>query len=815
MPVKQKEQKGTVVEVAVALPVFGTYSYLVPEDRAGAVAAGVRVLVPFQNRRATGYVLGPGQVPDGIELLPILDVLDAAPLLPEAMLPWLRWMADYYLHPLGEVIRTALPGGLTDTDVSMVELTAEGRKRLSDGLAEAARRDLLDRIANGPVRLRTLRRQFPDMAVSSAVAFLERTGWVQRRRHLVHGTTRAKTERRVRLIQAPETATRRAPVRQRLLDLLGDGEAVPVSEIRASIPRVAPVLRDMASRGWLVFEDSPVFRDPFGDEIHMDRPLRLNRDQRQAADAICAGLGQGFATFLLAGVTGSGKTEVYLHAASEAVARGLNVLVLAPEIALLAQLERRFRARFGDGVAVLHSGLSPGERFDQWRRIAAGEAAVALGARSAVFAPFAAVGLILVDEEHDGAFKQETGFRYNARDMAIMRGRHDGAVVVLGSATPCLAALHAAARGRYRRLNLPERIERRSLPAVEVIDLRQYRDARGAGRFLTSPLVEAMRQTLARKEQVLLFLNRRGYAAYPVCAACGEALRCRRCDISLTLHQGRHAYQCHYCGYSQPANIRCPHCGAEKIRLLGLGTEKLEAMVRAVFPQARVARMDRDTVSRRSQLLTLLRQLREQRIDVLIGTQMVAKGHDFPGITLVGIVCADQTLNFPDFRAGERTFQLLAQVAGRAGRGDFPGKVLLQTFNPDHFSIRAACAQDPDLFYQREIGLRETLGYPPAKRLAMVRLAGRDPEGTAAAARHLGEVCRRLASETGGGIEVLGPAPAPIERVAGEHRWQILIKDSDAHRLRRLLWRVQADAAGVGRPRRVRVSIDVDPQSML
>lgn len=815
MPVKRKEPAAPVVEVAVALPVFGTFSYRVPEIWNDAAVAGARVLVPFKNRRATGYVLGPGEAPAGVDLLPVEDVLDPAPLLPATMIPWLRWMADYYLHPLGEVIRTALPGGLTDADISIWHLTETGAAALAGGQIEAPQREVLEALQRQPARTRSLRRRLKAPGLTRHLGALARLGWIERRQTLVRGATRPKNERFVRLAEGMPPSAVGPKAAARLLPILENGDAVSMADLRAKIPNAARLVSRLAARGQVTVEERPVFRDPFGEPVRPDAPLRLNADQQRAADAIVSRLGGGFATFLLAGVTGSGKTEIYLQAAAEAVRRGLNVLVLAPEIALIAQLEHRFRARFGAQVALLHSGLSAGERYDQWRRIVAGETRVAIGARSAVFAPFPATGLIIVDEEHDGAFKQETGLHYNARDMAILRGRYDRAVVLLGSATPSMAALHAAAAGRYQRLDLPERIESRPLPSVEIIDLRADRDKRGVRRFLSAPLLAAMQETLDRGQQVLLFLNRRGFAAFPVCAACGEALRCRRCAISLTLHQSRRAYQCHYCGDCQPADIRCPHCGADKIRPLGLGTEKLETLVQGVFPQARVARMDRDTVGRRKQLLTMLRQLREGAIDVLVGTQMVAKGHDFPGITLVGIVCADQTLNFPDFRAGERTFQLLAQVAGRAGRGASPGRVLLQTFNPDHFSIRAACAQDPDLFYRQEMALRQALAYPPATRLALVRLAGRDPERTTAAARRLGEVCRQQAAGMGGGVEVLGPAPAPIEKIAGRHRWQILIKDADVQRLRRLLGRVQAEALGARRPRDVQVVIDVDPQSML
>jgi primosomal protein N' (replication factor Y) len=803
------------VEVALALPVWSTFSYTVPIHLASAARPGMRVLVPFGSRRATGYVLGPQSSAPAQPMRAIEDVLDDDPLLPASMLPWLRWMAHYYMHPPGEVIRTALPAGLIDGDVRMAAITDQGLSALEAGRATEPEADLLRRLRQRPMPVRGLYRHLRGVALVSLLERLERAGWLQVHHKLVRGSTRAKMERFVRLHpQADATAEVRSPKQRELLALLGEGLAVALTDLRARLPGAAARVRALAAKGMVTVEERPVFRDPLGEPVAADVPPPLTGAQDRALARIGAALGDGFTAFVLAGITGSGKTEVYLQATAAALARGHNVLVLAPEIALIAQIERRFRARFGASVAVLHSGLSTGERYDQWRFIRRGQSAIAIGARSAVFAPFARLGLIIVDEEHDGAYKQDNGLRYNGRDMALARGQREGAVVVLGSATPSMAAMYALHQGRYRRLELPERIESRPLPQVAVVDLRDHRGGRGTRRFLTPPLVDAMGRALGAGEQVLLFLNRRGFAAFPVCGACGEALRCRRCDIALTLHRARNVYQCHYCGYSQPASIACPHCHSDKIRPLGLGTERIEAAVQALFPQARVARMDRDTVSGRGQLLRLLRRLHERSVDVLVGTQMVAKGHDFPGITLVGIVCADLTLNFPDFRAGERTFQLLAQVAGRAGRGDRPGRVILQTFNPAHFSIQAACAQDMEMFYRREIGLRQALAYPPFSRLAMVRLAGRDPERTAASAALLVAAGRREAAVEGG-VEVLGPVPAPLARVADRYRWQILFKGMALKALRRVLGAVQTEIQTGRVPQGVQVAIDVDPQSML
>ena len=521
-----------------------------------------------------------------------------------------------------------------------------------------------------------------------------------------------------------------------------------------------------------------VYRDPFGSAIVPDQPPQLTSEQQSALDTMGPMLGQGFQTYLLSGVTGSGKTEIYLHLARMALDRQLSVLVLVPEIALINQMERSFRARFGDLVAVLHSGLSNGERYDQWQRIIEGNATIVVGARSAIFAPLADVGLIIVDEEHDDSYKQEGALRYNARDLAVVRAHQQGAIAVLGSATPSMQSAFNARSGKYQQINLFERVDNRTLPEIMVEDLTTVREERGIHRFITPVLIEAMQETLARKEQVLLFLNRRGFAGTLVCAVCGAPMRCDRCDISLTYHQRTNAYKCHYCGFSRPSVTPCSQCGSPRIKRLGLGTEKLEAKIQSFFPTARVARMDRDTTSRKGTLVRILKNLRDRRIDILVGTQMVAKGHDFPNITLVGIICADLSRSLPDFRAGERTFQILAQVAGRSGRGRSPGRVILQTYNPDHFSVEAARHQDYDAFYRQEITFRKALGYPPVTRMIQLRITGKDKDATFGWADKLGARCRELTDscKTFAEVQILGPAEAPLHRIADQFRWQLLLK---------------------------------------
>ena len=801
----------STVEVAVAMPVRGTFTYLVESASDPVALTGTRVLVPFGRRRVTGYVLGPGSPPAGKDLKPVSRVLGDGPIFPPAMIPLFRWAADYYKHPLGDVIQTALPGGLTLADSAAYQLTDAGREALSAGDADEAGRRVMGLLENGPRPERTLRRMAgPDVRTIPA---LERRGCIHRQPLLRGGSARPRQERWARARAAAVAAEGLSAKKRAVLEELARAGELPVRALERRVPRAAAHLRSLREAGLVDVFERRAYRDPFGEAIVPDTPPVLTADQERVVADVCAALDGGFRAFLLNGVTGSGKTEVYMRAAARALAEGRSVLVLVPEIALISQMERRFRARFGECVAILHSGLSEGERFDQWGRVLRGEARIAIGARSAVFAPFAELSLVIVDEEHDGSYKQETGLHYNARDLALVRARQLGAVALLGSATPSLQALHSVRAGKYEELRLPKRVEERPLPEVSVVDLRACRDLRGPGRFISAELNRAMGEALGRGEQVLLFLNRRGYATFPVCAACGSALRCRHCDISLTLHQALNAYVCHYCGDSRPVTAVCDGCGSAAIKKLGLGTEKVEAAVRALFPAARVARMDRDTTRRKGEIVSLLKGLHARTIDVLVGTQMVAKGHDFPDITLVGIICADLSLSFPDFRAGERTFQLLAQVAGRAGRGDRPGRVILQTYTPEHFSIRAARDQDVAAFYDQEIGFRRTLGYPPFARLAQLRISDRDRAQARAAAVALGERCRAAAAADAAGreLEVMGPVEAALSRVAGMYRWQILLKSRGIGPLHRVLEGLLAECPQLTTSPSPRVVLDVDP----
>ncbi len=578
------------------------------------------------------------------------------------------------------------------------------------------------------------------------------------------------------------------------------------SELRERFADPHAVLRRLVELEYLSAQTRERLRDPFfARPVEGDTPPQLTEAQRAAVEAISGALG-GFSSFLLHGITGSGKTEVYLHAIGAALEAGHQALVLVPEIALTPQLVARFRARFaprGVRIAVLHSGLSDGERYDAWRRIARGEADIVIGARSAVFAPLPSCGIIVVDEEHEGSYKQGEGFRYHARDLALLRGKMEGGVIVMGSATPSLTTYHRARQGQIGYLELPGRARSQPLPQVELIDLREHRECG----TLSPPLVAALGETLERGEQALLLLNRRGFAPFLLCAACGTTFRCPNCEITLTYHQGARELRCHYCDYSDTPPETCPSCSGYDLLPEGAGTERLEEELAGLLPDARIARMDRDTTTRKGAHQGIVDRMSSGEIDILVGTQMVAKGHDFPGVTLVGVISADSTLNFPDFRSAERTFSLLTQVAGRAGRGDRPGRVLIQTWSPDHFALECASRHDYQAFYAEESVARSDLGYPPYGHLVNLVLSGNDPARVSRSAEAL--AAELYLSE----VEVLGPAPCPLSRLRGKSRMQILLKAPTRTPLHRLLtahaaWRRALEPG-------VRLTIDVDPMDML
>jgi primosomal protein N' (replication factor Y) len=818
-----------VVQVALPVPVDTLFDYALDPELAPQAEPGRRVLVPFGTRRLTGVIVSRPEAsssPPRRELRRVERILDAEPVVSSAMLEVLREAARDALCPLGVALTAAMPPGSAPRSELSLALTAAGRDALAAGAARGAVRAVLEALAGGPRSRRSLHR-IP--ASAAAVRALRRdglVGTVLRER----APARFPTLRVVRVADGvdPEAAVAgplaRAPKQAELLRRVARCGPVELASLSAASPGATGLVQALRRRGLVQVEERPAARPPpRAAELEEPLPERLTPEQQSACEAIGAAVrSRCFETFLVHGVTGSGKTEVYLRAIAEALEIGRQALVLVPEITLTHQLVARLRQRFGDRLAVLHSGLRPAERLEEWRRLRAGATPIAAGARSALFAPLEQLGVIVVDEEQDAAYKNEEGFRYHARDLAARRAAAAACPLVLGSATPALETRFGADRGSLRRLVLPHRVGGRPLPAVEIIDLERERALLPRGRklILSSRLHRALGGTLREGGQAILFLNRRGFSTRIFCFECGHAERCKNCEISLVYHAGDERLRCHYCDFSIPPSESCSSCGADGTALLGLGTERVEEEVRLRFPEARIERLDRDTATRRGGVERLLRRLAQGRIDILIGTQMVAKGHHFPGVRLVGVIVAELGLHLPDFRAAERTFQLLTQVAGRAGRGPAPGRVLVQTFAPDHYAVRPVRDHDYESFYREELSYRAELGYPPFGRLVRALVSGPEAEEAERAAQELAERAKRAvagpAEPSAPGLErleILGPAPAPIRRLRGRFRFHLLVKGTDAEKV---LAAGRALAQGSERSRgRVRVHVDPSPMNML
>ncbi len=745
----------TLIDVAVALPVDQTFTYSIPPELAPLAVCGCRVLVPFGRRTVTGYLLGPArQTADACK--EIREVLDREPLFGEEELWLYRWVAAYYLHPLGEVIRSALPAGLTVMARMKTAIADDGTTTTAEVLSKGQR---------------------------------------------------LKTEPCYRALDLPEPDKLRGKSLDILRFLKAEGEASG-RELSGRFAPCGPQLKKLLAAALVTVREREVYRDPFQGAVTPDTPPPLTEEQSAVLSPLTAALDAGaFAPFLLHGVTGSGKTEVYLRAIGHAMEQGKNALVLVPEIALTPQLVGRFRRRFTHGIAVLHSGLSDGERYDQWRRIRRGEVRIVIGARSAIFAPMANIGIVVVDEEHEGSYKQSEGLRYNARDLALVLGTRHGATVILGSATPLVTSRYAADCGKLGHLPLTQRVNGLPMPTTTLLDIRSHRKS-----VLHPELAAALAKNLDAGGQAMLLLNRRGFATWLVCSACGEVLRCPNCSVTLTFHQQKRRHICHYCDYAIPAPSLCDKCEGGELTFLGRGTERLEEEIQTLFPTARVARMDRDTTAGRGGHARILDRLASGAIDILVGTQMIAKGHDFPGVTLVGVVDADAVLNLPDFRSSERAFQLVSQVAGRAGRGALPGTVLVQSMVPEHYALQRAAGHDYEGFYQEELAFRQETGYPPFSYLAAILLSSPAFQAAESAAKEAAAQLRTLRQTLGYRTEILGPAAPPLGKVRGRFRWQILLKGTNRQELHRLAGRFRS---GYTPPANVRVAIDIDPVDML
>ncbi len=742
---------GSLVEVAVARPVRGLFTYLVSPEKLAQLQPGARLAVPFSKGRALGFYLGPAtKAPEGIQPKLILDVLETTPALTPELLQLMRWASDYYRFPLGESLRAALPPGLAEL---------------------------------GSTKPRQVR---PDVLV-----------WVE---PLNVGAAEPK-----------------GSVMRAVLSYLRASGKVELEELLGAVPGAREAVKRLEEKGWVRVTRQERERERPEAQLAQGMPERLTDEQTKALAQLEPAIAKGgFHPFLLHGVTGSGKTEVYLRSIAQVRAMGKRALCLVPEIGLTPQLMGRFRARFGDEVALLHSGLKESERLVEWRRIRDGQAPIAVGVRSAVFAPIQNLGLIVVDEEHDPSFKQEDKLRYHARDLALVRGQQSGCAVILGSATPSLETLSNARSGRYGLLELTHRIDDRAMPRVEVVDLRLRQlsptETPTEPRQLAPALSAALTETLDRGEQAILFLNRRGHSTFVTCAVCGLTIKCPNCSIALTHHLARNGLLCHYCGFDQPLPQHCTECRSALLKL-GVGTEKVAEEVSRDFPSARLLRLDRDSATDSIELTRSLADFARGQYNVMIGTQMVAKGHDFPGVTLVGVVLADTALALPDFRAAERTFQVLAQVAGRAGRGKQAGRVLVQTFNPGSDAVSRVVGHDFLGFAKAELERREALGFPPFAKLLAIRVDSLHEPTARDTIRELARVAEAAIRKGQEPLRLLGPAPAPLARLRGRARFQMLLKGRSHKAMAAVAWRLEQAAEQA--PATVRVTFDVDPVSML
>ena len=814
------DEQRSYLRVAVALPVRETFFYAIPDNLLPKAEIGRRVSVPFRNRKVIGYILEKRHGDEEEGLKEILEVLDEEPLFPEALVSFFQWMSEYYLYPIGRFIQSALPGGLNARPFKTGQITEKGLKALKRLSVNSKEGSLLSWAKENPGK----RLPSPlDMAYrlqKKGLLIIESRTGKRGVGPLIRKFVKAKKGVDFQSILQESASSIRAKNESAFLEAVFNADAVLLKELSARFSNGAYLVNKWIRKGVLEKYGAPVVRNLAG-EVMFPSPVphQLYDQQKAVLGEIQYRLNKrSFSTCLLHGITGSGKTEVYYRAIEEAIRQGRQALLLVPEIALAVYMEGIFRSRLGNRVAIYHSGLSAGERYDQWVRTVRGEVDLVIGARSALFSPLPNLGLIIVDEEHDFSYKQEEGPRYQARDAAVVRGRLEKALVILGSGTPSVQSFHHATTGRYQLLSMPERIERRPLPDVQIVDMKAMSQDASSNGIISPILRTALEESLTDGKQVILFLNRRGFNRVYLCRSCGQAIRCTNCDLALIYHLRENRLACHYCGFhSQPEN-RCSSCGHAHMKAYGFGTERLEQELREAFPDRRIARMDRDSTRRKGQSFLILKRFSEQEIDIMVGTQMITKGYDFPEVTLVGVIAADLSLSFPDFRAGERTFQLLSQVAGRAGRGEQRGKVIVQTFNPEHYAIVTARDHDYASFFQKERELREQLGYPPFSYLACLRLQGNNSEITANMTQRVGRGARGVLKrwpKRGREIQVLGPAEAPLTKLKGKYRWQILIKCKRAELLHYFMREIDALARKVLRGSGVSLIVDVDPYQML
>ncbi|MBI3753596.1 MAG: primosomal protein N' [Deltaproteobacteria bacterium] len=847
----------TFIDIAVELPVDGLFTYRVPEGLSGQAAVGKRVLAPFGKRIVTGFCVAFTENSTIKEIKDILDVLDEKPLFDEKRLKFFQWMASYYFAPLGAVLGLIHPAGINiksrrrfyaaeqkngsqgfiqrhfpgqNLKMPLTSMMESGAGRSQKENLPPIAIKIFDAITEGNgISLAALAKMFRGKSIYSAIYGLKQAGLI-REEVTIKGRTVEKTESFLSLLKS-ETSL--PPLQAKIVSYLSANKEASLKTLRKEFGNIDTAVKRLEQKGIVSLIHKKIHRDPLEDTIPETVSHKPTDEQERAIHAISRSLmGNAFSPFLLYGVTGSGKTLVYLKALEKAVSLGKQAIFLVPEISLMPWPMKYLAALFPGRVAVLHSGLSDGERYDEWRRIKDGKADVVVGARSALFAPLENAGLIIVDEEHEPSYKQEDGVRYNARDVSLMMGKMFNLTVVLGSATPSIETFYNAKNGKITPLHLTKRVEERPMPKIELVDMRkQGQEASlpvrgrtqtgGKGQeenrkeIISEKLQDLMLRNHELGYQTILFLNRRGFSNFLICNDCGHSFQCLNCNVSLTLHKRGGLLKCHYCDMTMPIPDACPKCRGSQVRPIGVGTEQLEEEARKMLHRSKVARMDRDTTAKKRAHQQILDAVDKGNVDVLVGTQMVAKGHHFPNVTLVGIVSADTSLNIPDFRSSERTFQLITQAAGRAGRGTVSGEVVVQTFAPEHFCIQRAVEQNYEAFFQDELNARKDLLYPPFSRLAVIRFEGNKEDEVETAANKAKRLAASLLeSNLKKEIIALGPAPAFLSKLKGKYRWQLLVKGSDVRSLHECIGGILKGFEGK-RSGGVKLSVDVDPATTL
>lgn len=839
-----EEEDFMFAQVALPLPSHKLFTYKIPPHLEGRLNLGFRVLVPLQRSLLTGFVVGMTESTNIKKTKEIIDLLDPYPFFSKEILELTRWVSEYYFCSWGESLKAVLPAEIQVKSELWVEKSVDLPTDLDEKKVSLSSRqkEILKHLSDQKRKLSWFKRRLGGKGLYADLYDLERKGWVRMFSQLGKPRVGIKYEKIIRLKNfnpssggtpseielfklAISALKRKAPKQAKCLELLlAEGGQLSLEKFNLAVNKNTPALNALKKRGLIEFDVIEKIRESdWGLDLPETTQILLNQEQKQIFGKIKAALGSNtHSTFLLHGITGSGKTQVYIEAIREAMNLGKRALVLVPEISLTPQIISRFKANFGDLVGCLHSRLSLGERFDSWRKAKEGRFPIMVGARSAIFSPLENLGLIVVDEEHDSSYKQDDPApRYNARDVAVKRGKQNKAVVILGSATPSLESYFNAQSGNYLLCQLEQRVEKRTLPEVKIVDLREERK-KGNKDILSTTLSSLLKEKIEKNEQALLFLNRRGFSTFIKCRECGHIMRCSRCDITLTFHRTDFSMRCHYCGLTQKAPGLCPNCEGINFMYRGTGTQKMEEELKRNLPQAKVERMDLDTTSSKGSHRRILSDFGKKKFNVLLGTQMITKGLDFPEVTLVGVVSADLSLDLPDFRTKERTFQLLTQVAGRAGRGDLGGEVIVQTYYPDEGAIKLAAKHDFVTFYQNEIEQRKELGYPPFSHLILILFSGKNQNRVIHQAEKFCLLFEKmLMKENSKETEILGPAPAPLSRIKNQHRWQVVIKTRITNKVVDLLKKILAEGKDFSttsfrtKKGSCRITVNVDPVDML